>query len=521
MDATQSPAVVIEPVNVEISNVGVTSKHIATFQTNLSTTTYRLCIHVATATTQNFDIEFDSFEVGPKPTAIGAYISDWTSFTPTGSWSTNTTYTGFWRRVGDSMEVQVKVALSGAPTTATLSINLPSGHSIDTSKFANTATGCVGYGRIFDSGSYNGIAAAYYGSTTSVEVRSLSTTVAYSMVAVTQAAPITFANGDLIDLVFQVPIQGWASSTTLSNIDSGRVVAAKMYRNAALTTLAPNNSYVKVNIDTTEFDSLGGANTSSNRYDVKEAGYYDIIGQVSIAASNVTTSAYFAAIYKNGVLIKNGSSNYQSSATQAMRLGVSTKVSCIAGDYIELYFFAQANHSASNLTVSTGANATTLEISKISSGSGTIAASEVVACKYTSSTTTIGTTTTTLVMPTKVFDTHGAYNNSTGVFTAPIAGKYRISGGYASATAITSTTANRACQIHMTKAGSASETSTCAIYYWPATSMQLGPQLWGETSFDLLAGDTLTLGATRASEVPSHSANGSSSLCWVSIERIG
>jgi len=108
------------------------------------------------------------------------------------------------------MEIQTQIQLSGAPTSTGLIVNLPSGYTIDTTKLVS-ASGAksLGYGKILDSGSYNGVAAAYYNNTTSVEVRSLSTAVAYSMVAVTQSVPFTFANNDNIDLTYVVPIVGW------------------------------------------------------------------------------------------------------------------------------------------------------------------------------------------------------------------------------------------------------------------------------------------------------------------------
>ena len=61
-------------------------------------------------------------------------LTEWEAFTPTGSWTTNTTYTGYSRKVGDTKEYKVGIALAGAPDTATLTINLPVGDVIDTAK---------------------------------------------------------------------------------------------------------------------------------------------------------------------------------------------------------------------------------------------------------------------------------------------------------------------------------------------------------------------------------------------------
>ena len=56
----------------------------------------------------------------------------------------------------------------------------------------------------------------------------------------------------------------------------------------------------------------------------------------------------------------------------------------------------------------------------------------VVAARATSSTTTIfaGGTDTTVINPTIDFDTHGAYNASTGIYTIPVSGKYQINAAF-------------------------------------------------------------------------------------------
>lgn len=78
-------------------------------------------------------------------------MSDWTSFTVTSSHIANTTTTGKWRRVGDSMEIQFFNAYSGAPTSAALTFDIPTGYTIDTAKITTTSGYIDSNGNLLDS----------------------------------------------------------------------------------------------------------------------------------------------------------------------------------------------------------------------------------------------------------------------------------------------------------------------------------------------------------------------------------
>jgi len=158
-------------------------------------------------------------------------ISEWTSYTPTGSWTSNTTYTGKWRQLGDTAEVQVRLALSGAPTAASLTVNLPSGLVIDTSKLAGGTTQVElpnSDGSMRDDASYNGFVKAFYDSTTSVGIRSPSTATAHTLVIVNSTTPITWAANDSIDVTFRVPIVGWTAQTVVMPDAQGWYVDASI-----------------------------------------------------------------------------------------------------------------------------------------------------------------------------------------------------------------------------------------------------------------------------------------------------
>ena len=63
-------------------------------------------------------------------------VTPWTVWTPTGAF-TNTTYTGFYRRKGDSVDLKIKATCTGTPGAATFSVNLVD-MTIDTAKLTST-----------------------------------------------------------------------------------------------------------------------------------------------------------------------------------------------------------------------------------------------------------------------------------------------------------------------------------------------------------------------------------------------
>lgn len=140
-------------------------------------------------------------------------ITEWVSYTPTGSWTGPTTYSGKWRRVGDTGEYDILVSLSGAPNPVALTVNLPSGHAIDTTKYT-LATSLFGmHGTASDSGGLYEVAG--FAEAPSKIYVTRKTSVADNLALVDASNPFTFGSGDYVQLKFSVPISGWSSTQTL------------------------------------------------------------------------------------------------------------------------------------------------------------------------------------------------------------------------------------------------------------------------------------------------------------------
>lgn len=142
----------------------------------------------------------------------------WQDFTPTGTWVTNATYQGKWRRTGDSIEIQYYLTVAGAPTATGLDFDIPGSSSwtIDTAKlFGSTNHRSLGFLNVTDvnvSGFYGG--GVMYVSNT--RLRPLTYAVSGVIVgmnsAMSNTAPFTWASGDYLYMrVWPIPITNFSA----------------------------------------------------------------------------------------------------------------------------------------------------------------------------------------------------------------------------------------------------------------------------------------------------------------------
>lgn len=356
-----------------------------------------------------------------KITTAGLSGSDWVSFTPTGGWTTNTTYTGKWRRVGDSMEVQVFVSLSGAPNAANLTINLPSGYSIDTSKLSSgTGSQGHGYGIISDTGTRTYDCTPTYASTTSVTIQDLDDTVASNVVSNT--SPFTFVASDFIDVKFIVPILGWSSNLLISNQDEARSVALEATA-ATCTGSIANTTLNDIIYGTTVRDTHGGYNNSTGVYTVPVTGQYAIAGSVAITGTYANNGSIYLYLLVNGTTKKIGHA-VNASSSGATSVGISVgSIDLVAGDLVKLQSYP---YNWTTVSFATFLESNFFNVTKIS-GSSQIASGDPVFAQYTGNGgTSITANTTNIDFTTKVTDNFGAFSGT--VFTAPKAGWYNFTG---------------------------------------------------------------------------------------------
>lgn len=140
-DVTNSAELTVIPI-ANLTDSGGLFKKLTTaygkILVNSTTQVVRLSLHVETDTVVSsaWTITVDEAIIGPSSVLVGSVITEWESYTPTGNWSAYGTYRGRYRRIGDSMELDVVWKYSSAPA-GSLTVDLPSGFSINFGKLAD------------------------------------------------------------------------------------------------------------------------------------------------------------------------------------------------------------------------------------------------------------------------------------------------------------------------------------------------------------------------------------------------
>lgn len=426
-DVANSALIQPTPYKIPSGVSGTAYKWKGNFQLPTNATTLRIAIHQAGASVTG-DLKLENFACGPQIKSYGPYISDWTSTTCTLSDTTNTANRTFYsRRVGDSLELTGTWTYSAGGAGSNLTVTIPSGYTIDTAKMPSTS----GIG-------YYGSAAWYDASAT----KTYTLTPVYTSTTTFQFGEDSTVNGlwdgtqaaasDSVGFFIRVPIVGWSSGQLLSS-DSGdsRVVAYAMERTNAVSVADNTATKMTFTSSNSVLDTHAGVGT--DRYTIQVPGYYEILGKVRYNLASNTTVGTF--IYVDGVAVGQGS------YVQAASVGNGT--TCVdtlpirwlnAGQYVELYGYQQDNTGSASLNTASYS----LSIKRLS-GPSQIAASETVACTYTTAggDSIANNTITFLDFETKKFDTHGAVSgagsnpvtttNTGWKYVAPMAGKYRVS----------------------------------------------------------------------------------------------
>lgn len=496
----------LAPYKVLGGTTGTQLKFQGRFQTAASGVAYRLILHEAKTGTSAFTVKLDNLKVGPEQKSFGPPVTDETTYTPTISGFGSTGSVNFrYSRIGDKIRVE-GTFVAGTVAASEARIGLPSGLSLaGTDKIPAIRNSGIIVRNNTQSGVYTPLATA------NLTYFTIGLMNASNSGLTSANASSIFITGDTVSVVAEAPILGWSSTVQMSNDSDTRVTSARAYRGTSQSIA--NDTPVKLQLNSVTHDSHGAFDTTNNRYVVAQPGYYEIASTVNWDTNG--TGTRITIIYKNGAEFARGQGTPSSSFGVAMSATTTAKL--VAGDYIEVFVF---QNSGAALNTNGGSSLTFFDIRRLS-GPSAIAASETVAARYTISTSSSNLSiangaTEILDFDTKTFDSHGAVTTGASwKFTAPIAGKYRVSSKlvYDAATF----TVTQAVSLQIYKNGSVY--SLPGYYQSPATSTHTAV-VHGSDVIQLSAGDYIDI-RTAHSEGTARALSGSATQHYVVVERVG
>jgi hypothetical protein len=378
--------------------------HYAQFQTDSVSTNYRLVIHQALQlnVAEDYTIRMDNVQVGPTVIAKGTIVTDAEDYTPVLNSNTNvSTNEATYTRIGDSVQIQGRLAYSGAGSATQLYVELPVGLSVDTNKLKFNTGGInssVGFGTWLDNTTrWNTLSALINQTADKIYFaeEDASNLVLSSL----------FANGDEVSYNFSVPIQGWSSNAKMSEDLGGRDVVVEAEGGAVTTITAGvvNIPFIGTKDTTASWDG--------DEFTAPETADYIVSGMIS---QSVATSGAIQ-VFKNGTLFK-----WIEIPTSLRYKNFNTTLRLEKGETFSLrtnITFTNENSPESHY----------IRIQKLASPQTILENETVAATMFDDAGQSFVSTSQDDVVFTSVdFDTHNAYNTSTGEYTVVASGIYDV-----------------------------------------------------------------------------------------------
>jgi hypothetical protein len=422
LDGSDTTAKQLSTISLFSNSTTIADKFSGYFQTASDTTQYRIVLHVGSTSASAYTLKVDNVSLSPAVYVYGTPITDWVSFTPSISTGTHTNQLSLWRRVGDTMEVQIYHSTSSVGS-GLYSYTLPGNCTADTTKVStSTLTNGIGnqtVGSILGTAHYRAGDNPNYGGTGSTVLAT--TTTAQAVWGGAASSSIGSSGNAFLDrgaghgsgisgvgtsataLKFAVPCSGWSSSVQVSTDSSLRDIEVLYTGNAgtSLTGATTNIDFATRVIDTHAAWS----------------------GTLFTAPRAVTCTASFSVNTNASVSIGieayvNGSQTrrvHSDQASNQVKTSSALLIPLNSGDTLSF-------RSTGAATLSNSAVLHWLSI-RCAGASQTIAAQDLVAFSADTS-TTAATSSSPFVFTNELVDTHSWYSTSTGVATVPYPGFY-------------------------------------------------------------------------------------------------
>ena len=286
----------------------------------------------------------------------------------------------------------------------------------------------------------------------------------------------------------RIPIVGWSSNSVASSDTDTRVIAASA-NTLSSTTITAGTA---LKWTTVSYDTSASYNSTTGGYTAPVSGYYKFtVSGMFTSGGNGSLS-----VYKNGSSVIGLFASYNGT----MKTAASTEIQLSAGDVVTI---------VPDTSATAGATVGFLFVERLS-GPAVINAVESVNARYSdTSGQAIGTSAAVFKFGTKTFDSHNAYNTSTGLYTVPVSGKYRASAKWA-----TTTIANDVAYVYIYLNGSLY--SAFHVNQQGATAVYTPTTISDDISCN--TGDTIAIYAASSAATTATTQTGYNTFA---IERIG
>jgi hypothetical protein len=120
----------------------------------------------------------------------------------------------------------------------------------------------------------------------------------------------------------------------------------------------PNSTATKLQLDIIGYDSAGAFSTVLNRYVPNVPGYYFFAGLTGLASGGNAPSVggvHVCYIYKNGVLVRRGSTAQCNNVEGGLSEVTGTLLMNGTTDYVELFVFQNSSVSLNTASITAGA----------------------------------------------------------------------------------------------------------------------------------------------------------------------